>query len=142
VNQGGLGEDISDLPVAGIVPEWMSEKALSIGTYFVASGVSVIFGFCSPVAASTSVSSILKHGWRDKLGASLELDMPFVSGHTGNKLLDSKKIVGKVLDHIKKKRELLGIPGIGGRAESPAETAGRGELRQWQMKLRDLLRQQ
>ncbi|TET29205.1 anaerobic carbon-monoxide dehydrogenase catalytic subunit, partial [Candidatus Aerophobetes bacterium] len=39
VNEGGLGEDISDLPVAGAAPEWMSEKAISIGFYFVASGV-------------------------------------------------------------------------------------------------------
>lgn len=26
VNEGGLGEDISDLPVAGAAPEWMSEE--------------------------------------------------------------------------------------------------------------------
>jgi len=44
VEEGGLGEDISDLPAAGIAPEWMSEKALAIGTYFAASGVYTILG--------------------------------------------------------------------------------------------------
>ena len=39
VKEGGLGDDVSDLPVAGAAPEWMSEKAISIGQYFVASGV-------------------------------------------------------------------------------------------------------
>jgi carbon-monoxide dehydrogenase catalytic subunit len=52
VAEGGLGDDISDLPVAGFAPEWMSEKALSIGTYFLASGVYTIFGVKSPVAGS------------------------------------------------------------------------------------------
>ncbi|MDP2953420.1 MAG: anaerobic carbon-monoxide dehydrogenase catalytic subunit, partial [Chloroflexota bacterium] len=42
--EGGLGEDVSDLPVVGICPEWMSEKALAIGTYCAASGVYTIFG--------------------------------------------------------------------------------------------------
>ena len=39
VEAGGLGNDISDLPAAGAAPEWMSEKAIAIGQYFVASGV-------------------------------------------------------------------------------------------------------
>jgi len=37
VKEGGLGDDISDLPVAGAAPEWMAEKAIAIGQYFVAS---------------------------------------------------------------------------------------------------------
>jgi carbon-monoxide dehydrogenase catalytic subunit len=44
VKAGGLGNDISDLPVAGSAPEWMSEKAISIGNYFVTSGVYTVFG--------------------------------------------------------------------------------------------------
>ncbi|MGC1401303.1 MAG: anaerobic carbon-monoxide dehydrogenase catalytic subunit, partial [Thermodesulfobacteriota bacterium] len=44
VKAGGLGNDISDLPAAGCAPEWMSEKAISIGQYFVASGVYTVFG--------------------------------------------------------------------------------------------------
>lgn len=44
VRDGGLGDDISDLPAVGVAPEWMSEKAVSIGQYFVASGAYVLFG--------------------------------------------------------------------------------------------------
>jgi len=44
VAEGGLGNDISDLPAAGAAPEWMSEKAVSIGMYFVASGVYTMIG--------------------------------------------------------------------------------------------------
>ena len=44
VRDGGLGDDLSDLPAVGVAPEWMSEKAVSIGQYFVASGVYVLFG--------------------------------------------------------------------------------------------------
>jgi carbon-monoxide dehydrogenase catalytic subunit len=48
VKAGGLGNDISDLPAAGSAPEWMSEKAISIGQYFVASGVYTVFGVTLP----------------------------------------------------------------------------------------------
>ncbi len=54
--EGGLGEDISDLPAVGIAPEWMSEKALSIGAYFVASGAYVLFGVGSPVEGSPKIA--------------------------------------------------------------------------------------
>ncbi len=47
--EGGLGEDIDDLPAVGLCPEWMCEKAIAIGTYFAASGAHVIFGVGSPV---------------------------------------------------------------------------------------------
>jgi len=49
IAQGGLGEDLADLPAAGCAPEWMSEKAVTIGLYFVASGVYTVFG-ASPFA--------------------------------------------------------------------------------------------
>ena len=51
--EGGLGEDIDDLPAVGLCPEWMCEKAIAIGTYFAASGAHVIFGVSSPVEASS-----------------------------------------------------------------------------------------
>ena len=44
VLEGGLGDDLSDVPAVGVAPEWMSEKAIAIGCYFVASGVDVILG--------------------------------------------------------------------------------------------------
>src|SRR4030066_753686 len=50
VEEGGLGEDIDQIPAEGLAPEWMSEKALSIGSICVASGAYVIFGGTSPIS--------------------------------------------------------------------------------------------
>jgi carbon-monoxide dehydrogenase catalytic subunit len=52
VKAGGLGKDICDLPAAGSAPEWMSEKAISIGHYFVASGVYTVFGLHLPTSGA------------------------------------------------------------------------------------------
>ncbi|MEW6034335.1 MAG: anaerobic carbon-monoxide dehydrogenase catalytic subunit [Chloroflexota bacterium] len=95
--EGGLGEDISDLPVVGIAPEWMSEKALSIGTYVVASGVYTLFGVRSPVQASARVTELLSKGWEQAVGGKLEFEP------------DWKKIVERSLAHIDAKRKALKI---------------------------------
>jgi len=74
VREGGLGDDLSDLPAAGIAPEWMSEKALSIGTYFAASGVYVVFGGQPiPVESSEEVKNIMTDGCRKNLEDSLNI---------------------------------------------------------------------
>ena len=95
VEEGGLGEDINDLPGVGICPEWMSEKALAIGTYFVASGCCVIFGVGSPVEASDSMTDLITRGWEEKTGGKLIFEP------------DHKKIVELSLAHIDKKRDAL-----------------------------------
>ncbi len=59
VKIGGLGEDLSDVPVAGCAPEWMSEKAVAIGHYFVTSGVPVVFGVGFPTLGSEEASRFL-----------------------------------------------------------------------------------
>ncbi len=51
--------DISDLPIVGSAPEWMSEKAISIGTYFVASGIPVHLWPIPPITGSNNVLEIL-----------------------------------------------------------------------------------
>ncbi|MBN1135384.1 MAG: anaerobic carbon-monoxide dehydrogenase catalytic subunit [Anaerolineae bacterium] len=96
--EGGLGEDIADLPAVGMAPEWMSEKALSIGTYFVASGVYVIFGYPNPVAGSEEVQQLITEGWESKVGGKLEF------------IQDPQEMVNKALEHIDKKRAELGLP--------------------------------
>ena len=93
--EGGLGEDISDLPVAGFAPEWMSEKALSIGAYFVASGVTTWMGVGSPVAGSTEVTRIITEGWKGKVGAAYYFEP------------DHEKAVQEALAHIDAKRKAL-----------------------------------
>ena len=97
VAEGGLGDDIADLPAVGICPEWMSEKALAIGCYFVASGVHTIFGVGSPVAGSEKVTQLMKEGWEKDVGGKLE----FVP--------DIQDIIKKTLETITKGRKALGI---------------------------------
>ncbi len=69
VREGGLGEDISDLPVAGAAPEWMSEKAVSIGMYVVGSGIFTVFGTPLPVEGSEAVCSYLTQDLKEEVGA-------------------------------------------------------------------------
>ena len=70
--EGGLGEDIDDLPAVGLCPEWMCEKAIAIGTYFAACGAHVIFGVGSPVGASEVTTDLMTRGWEELVGGSLE----------------------------------------------------------------------
>ncbi len=105
VEEGGLGDDIDQVPAVGLAPEWMSEKALSIGAYCVASGAYVMFGGSSPVsgmpdrmADSTIVSEFISSGWEEKYGGKLE----FVA--------DPDEMIRKTLEHIDRKRADLGLP--------------------------------
>ncbi|WP_456432895.1 anaerobic carbon-monoxide dehydrogenase catalytic subunit [Thermosulfuriphilus sp.] len=63
-----LEVDISDLPLVGSAPEWMTEKAVSIGTYFVASGVPVHLWPQPPITGSQEVIQILTQAIGDLLG--------------------------------------------------------------------------
>ena len=96
--EGGLGEDISDIPGVGIAPEWMSEKALAIGAYFAASGAYVLFGVNSPVESSEEVTRIMSEGWEKIVGGKME----FVP--------DPDEIVRRSLAHIDAKRAALKLP--------------------------------
>jgi carbon-monoxide dehydrogenase catalytic subunit len=98
VEEGGLGDDISDVPAVGIAPEWMSEKALAIATYAAASGAYVILGINNPTAASDVVTDILSKGWEEKVGGKIEF------------VVEPEEMVERILDHIDKKREALGLP--------------------------------
>lgn len=96
--EGGLGDDISDIPGVGIAPEWMSEKALAIGAYFAASGAYVMFGVNSPIANSEEVEKIMSEGWEKIVGGKME----FVP--------DPQEIVRRSLAHIDAKRAALKLP--------------------------------
>jgi len=95
--EGGLGEDISDLPAVGVCPEYMSEKAISIGTYCVASGAYVLFGVHNPVAGSPEVVELISKGWENKVGGKLEFEP------------DIARLIEKALAHIDAKRATLGL---------------------------------
>ncbi len=95
--EGGLGEDIDDLPAVGICPEYMCEKAIAIGTYCVASGAYVLFGVGNPVGASDEVNHIITEVWEKKVGGKLEFAEEW------------QEIVRRSLEHIDKKRAALGL---------------------------------
>jgi carbon-monoxide dehydrogenase catalytic subunit len=96
-SEGGLGDDISDIPGVGFAPEWMSEKAISIGCYFVASGVYTIFGGDSPVANSPVVERFISEGWEERVGGKMEF------------IPTPEEAVRRALAHIDKKRAALGL---------------------------------
>jgi carbon-monoxide dehydrogenase catalytic subunit len=105
VEEGGLGDDIDQVPAVGLAPEWMSEKALSIGTYCVASGAYVIFGGSSPVSGmpdrvedSDIVLNYISKGWEKLYGGKLEF------------IQDPEEMIRRTLEHIDKKRAALGLP--------------------------------
>jgi carbon-monoxide dehydrogenase catalytic subunit len=95
VNEGGLGEDISDLPVAGAAPEWMSEKAISIGFYFVASGVFTVFGTPHPILGSKNVTDLVCGGLEEMVGAKFAFET------------DPIKAAHLMIEHMNKKRQAL-----------------------------------
>ena len=69
-----LDADISDLPLAGAAPEWYSEKAVSIGAYFVASGVYTVLGPMPPIAGSSNVVKLLTEGLEEVVGATFAVE--------------------------------------------------------------------
>jgi len=97
VNEGGLGDSIADLPVAGAAPEWMSEKAISIGQYFVASGVYTVFGVTFPIVEDTKFYKLLFDGL-EKQGLGKWGFSP-----------DPYELARMMIEHIDKKRKALGI---------------------------------
>jgi carbon-monoxide dehydrogenase catalytic subunit len=97
VKQGGLGEDICDLPVVGCCPEWMSEKALAIGMYFVASGVYTVFGPSLPMSGSKALTNYLTDGMQKAVNSCW--------GQASEPSDIAKLLIGK----IKEKRKALGI---------------------------------
>ncbi|MHC4206762.1 MAG: anaerobic carbon-monoxide dehydrogenase catalytic subunit, partial [Planctomycetota bacterium] len=98
VREGGLGDDLSDLPVAGACLESVSEKALAIGQYFVASGAMVVFAEeVMPILGSENVSDYLFKGIEKDLGGRWAIES------------DPVKAAELLLENIESKRDALGI---------------------------------
>ena len=95
LREGGLGEDISDIPVAGAAPEWMSEKAISIGFYAVASGLFTVFGEPHPIIGSKNLTEYLTRDIEDEYGGKFAFE------------IDPIKAAHLMIDHINKKRAEL-----------------------------------
>ena len=99
VAEGGLGESIADLPAAGAAPEWMSEKAVSIGFYVVASGVFTVLGEPLPVQGSEVVTRFVTEDIEKLFGGKFAFEA------------DPVAAARLMIDHIDAKRAALHLPG-------------------------------
>jgi carbon-monoxide dehydrogenase catalytic subunit len=95
LKEGGLGEDFSEIPVAGAAPEWMSEKAISIGFYIAASGVFTVFGTPHPVLGSEKLTEYICGSMEDVYGGRFAFEP------------DPIKAAGLMIEHINRKRAAL-----------------------------------
>ena len=98
VQEGGIGDSFDKLPVVGAAPEWMSEKAITIGMYFVASGIHVVIGQSLPVEGSRFVTEMLTKGFEKHFGATWAFEP------------DAVKAAHLMIDHLDRKRADLGLP--------------------------------
>ncbi|MDR0408963.1 MAG: carbon monoxide dehydrogenase, partial [Spirochaetaceae bacterium] len=91
------GVDTTALPIVGVAPEWMSEKAVSIANYVVSSGIDVYLGIEPQVKGSPQVWDLITEGTRKIVGA----------GFVINK--DPKELTKSIIEGIEAKRDALGI---------------------------------
>ena len=98
VKEGGIGDSFDKLPVAGAAPEWMSEKAISIGMYVVASGIFTVVNPALPVQGSRYVEELLTKTFEKHFGATWAFEE------------DPVKAARLMIDHIDRKRADLGLP--------------------------------
>ncbi len=98
VAEGGLGDSIADIPAAAAAPEWMSEKAVAIGFYAVASGAFTVLGGPLPVEGAPGLHKYLTNDIADTYGGKFAFeDDPVKAAHL-------------ILDHIDAKRAALHLP--------------------------------
>lgn len=91
------GLNISQLPLVGCAPEWMSEKAVSIGNYVVATGIDTFLGVAPQVTGSSEVTELLTDGIRDWVEAAYTIET------------DIDKLADAMIARIEEKRTAIGI---------------------------------
>ncbi len=93
------GINISQVPVVGCAPEWMSEKAVSIGNYVVATGIETFLGVDPYSKGSEEVTALLQgdHGINEWVEAKFVVDT------------DIEALGDKMIAAIEAKRAALGI---------------------------------
>jgi len=99
IAEGGLGESLADIPAAAAAPEWMSEKAVAIGFYAIASGAYVVLGSPLPVEGSPELTQYLTHDIQDVFGGKFAFEGDPIKG------------ARLMLDHIDERRAALHLPG-------------------------------
>ncbi|MDP2980803.1 MAG: anaerobic carbon-monoxide dehydrogenase catalytic subunit [Candidatus Omnitrophota bacterium] len=106
VKEGGIGSSIDELPVAGAAPEWMSEKAIAIGWYFVASGIFVVLGTPLRVLGSKNVTNYICNEIEPLYGGKWAFEG------------DPIKAAHLMIEHIDKKREALKLKPLASRGQA------------------------
>jgi len=106
-----LGTDIDQLPLAGAAPEWYSEKAVSIGTYVVASGIYTVLGVQPAIFGSPNVVKLLAEDLDEVVGAKFAVEP------------DPERAAVLIRRHIETKREGLGLPFVDPEQLATAEAA-------------------
>ena len=91
------GLHISQLPVVGCAPEWMSEKAVSIGNYVIGSGIDTFLGVDPYASGSSEMVEILTNGTRQWGEAAFTVEK------------DIDKLGDAMMARIEEKRAALGI---------------------------------
>ncbi len=99
VKEGGIGDSLDKLPVAGAAPEWMSEKAISIGMYVVASGIFTVVNPPLQIHGGPAVEKLLTETFDKHFGATWAFEEDPIKG------------ARLMIDHIDRKRADLGLPG-------------------------------
>ncbi len=92
-----LDVKISQLPVAGSAPELVQEKAISIGTWFLAMGLMVHIAPAPRILGSSLVTKVLTE------------DLEGITGGKAYVEYDPEKAAAGMVAHIAKKRQVLGI---------------------------------
>ena len=91
------GWNISQIPLVGCAPEWMSEKAVSIGNYVVGTGIDTYLGVEPYAYGSEEVDGLLKGGLTDWVEACYTVEH------------DIDKLGDMMIERIEEKRTALGI---------------------------------
>lgn len=116
VKEGGIGNGIDELPVAGAAPEWMSEKAIAIGWYVVTSGIFVVFGNPLPLLGSKNVEKFVTQDVEDLVGGKWAFES------------DPIKAAHIMIQHIDKKRNALKLQPLMYQENNDIQIQKEGEL--------------
>lgn len=91
------GIDVPQVPVVGCAPEWMSEKAVAIANYVVATGIDTYLGVSPQVTGSEKMMELITSGTREWAGG----------GYYINENPDD--LVNAIINAIETKRAALNI---------------------------------
>ncbi len=122
IKEGGLGEKLSDLPIAGAAPEAMCEKAIAIGFYCVASGAYVNYAPSMRIQGSEDVTRFLTEDVEAITGGKFSFEEdPVVAARLMMAHMDTKRTALKLRPLMYTESFLTDAPEAPGREVSEEE---------------------